>query len=176
MLLFLTWSGCACESVHTLTICTRSAPALAGRWPCTTGLAFYLSRCVRFTNGQCCFQHPPHFGAYRRTNQRRLGRGQTSIDALTPRPPVSLSRLRLRHRNLATVSVFPCTVRNRHPHWLTVATSGLEPTVFPCTVRNPDSTGVTWLAADFLGPHHFRSRVTDRSRSPPDSRYRMIEE
>jgi hypothetical protein len=61
------------------------------------------------------------------------------------------------------------------PHWLTVATSGLEPTVFPHTARNPGSAGVTWLAADFIGPHHFRSRVTDRSRSPPDSRYRMIE-
>ena len=35
------------------------------------------------------------------------------------------------------------------PHWLTVATSGLEPTVLPCTVRNPDSTGVTRLAAGF---------------------------
>jgi hypothetical protein len=47
------------------------------------------------------------------------------IDALTPRPPVSLSRIRLRSRNLSTVSVFPCTVRNRHPHWLTVATTDL---------------------------------------------------
>ena len=47
------------------------------------------------------------------------------IDALTPRPPVSLSRLRLRSRDLSTVSVFPCTVRNRHPHWFTVATTDL---------------------------------------------------
>jgi len=45
------------------------------------------------------------------------------IDALTPRPPVSFSHIRLRSRNLATVSVFPCTVRNRQPHWLTVATT-----------------------------------------------------
>ena len=59
------------------------------------------------------------------------------------------------------------------PHWLTVATAGLQPTVFPRTVQNPDSTGVTRLAAGFAGPHHFRSRVTDRRRSPPDSRDRI---
>jgi hypothetical protein len=93
--------------------------------PCTTGLAFYLSRCVRFTNGRHCFQHPPPFGVYRRTNQRRLGRGQTLTDALTPRLLAPLSRLRLRNRDLATVSVSPCTVRNKHPHWLTVATTDL---------------------------------------------------
>jgi hypothetical protein len=35
------------------------------------------------------------------------------------------------------------------PHWLTVATSGLEPTVFPHTARNPGRAGVTRLAAGF---------------------------
>ena len=38
---------------------------------------------------------------------------------------------------------------------------------------NPDSAGVTRFAAGFAGPHHFRSRVTDRRRSPPDSRDRI---
>ena len=48
-----------CEDFH-LSAETQGRPRLlSGRWPCDTGLASYLSSCLSFTGGRCCFQLCP---------------------------------------------------------------------------------------------------------------------
>lgn len=123
--------------------CPRTAPLprmACGRWPRTTGLVSYPSRCIPFLRRTIPFPAPPADsdliappavialpGAFRRAASVRDGR-------------LPFHPSRLRHRGDCAAS-FAFVLRPRDPfppHWLTVATIGLGPTVSAGSLLNPE--------------------------------------
>lgn len=98
---------------HALTFLQGRPRQLGGRWPCTTGLASYLSSCLSFTAGRCRFPHRPSWERF--TNGKLTSPPSPSAHPARELLPF---RIPLATRNLRANAPVTENTRRKHPRTL----------------------------------------------------------
>jgi hypothetical protein len=120
-----------------------------------------------FSIGRPRFRCLPHIGSYCGLPRSSPGSPAPSIGSLNPRRLLPFSYSGCDAGTFWRLVVRPKPPGKESPHWLTVATIGMEPTVFALKARNPGPGGITRLRGWFHRSVPLLVRITDRGRSPP---------